>query len=614
MCGILGSVNRRFDNSILDLIKHRGPDDSEIVNLTINRHLITLGHRRLAIQDLSSAGHQPMYSSDRRFIIIFNGEIYNHKELRKKLRDIEFKGHSDTETIVNYISKFGIEAIKDFNGIFAFSIVDIEKQKIYLARDRYGVKPIYYYSKKSKFIYSSEIRAIDKLIDTQIDRDNLATLLKLRFNPSPTTLYKDIDKLRAGHILEYSLKNHNIYIHPYTQKPKSDKNISFDEALKKYGELFEQAIKRQMLADVEVGVLLSGGIDSALVAYYAQKFSDKPIKTFTIGFKDNDQSDETLDAKETAKILGTQHYEIKISDNEFEEIFKQCIDIVEEPLGTTSIIPMYYLNKLVQQHNIKVVLTGQGADEPLGGYGKYRGEMLSKKVPSILFQSARVFSKFITKENIYRAINSLGERNTIKRWELIYSIFSNKEIKRLIKIDEKNSYKLISYFYNLLDGRSRDSTDAMMSNDIRMNLCDDLLLYTDKISMNFSIEARVPMLDNDLVDFIESLPLEYKINGKEGKYIHKKFAETVLPKEIIYREKKGFNSPTEKWFKEVKGLKYKYMLTLNQDTTFAKYFDLDEVDKIFQTHMEGDKNMEKQLFVLISIYYWMEKNEKSNYK
>lgn len=598
MCGILGAVNRTIDSSILDLIEHRGPDDSEILDFYIKGNHITLGHRRLAIQDLSTAGHQPMYSEDRKFIILFNGEVYNHLDLRDKLEDIQFNGHSDTETIVNYISKFGIESIKDFNGIFGLSILDIEEQKIYLARDRYGVKPVYYYQDSSEFIFSSEIRPIDKLIESDIDKSNLATLLKLRYNPAPTTLYENIYKLRAGHILEYNLKNHNISINSYIVPIEVDKDISFETAVDRYAELFEQAIERQLLADVEVAVLLSGGIDSALVAYYAQKFSNKPIKTFTIGFSEDDDSDETIDAKESARILGTEHYEIKISDDEFENIFGECISIVEEPLGTTSIIPMYYLNRLVQEHGIKVVLTGQGADEPLGGYSRYKGEMFSKKIPNTLFKLSKPFSKFIKNESLYRAINSLGEEDVVRRWILIYSLFDDSEIKKLIDVDESKSAKLVEYFYSLLDGDKKDTANAMMSNDIRMNLCDDLLLYTDKISMHFSIESRVPILDNDLVDFIESLPLEYKIS----KYIHKEFAKRVLPKEIVYRKKKGFKSPTEKWFRGEKGMKYKDILTSN--SKFSDLFNLNEIENVFTTHIKGRRNMEKQLFTLISIYYY----------
>jgi len=608
MCGIIGTVNKPFDKSLLKFISHRGPNDSDIVSLKSGSNNIYFGHVRLSIQDLSVAGHQPMSSACGKYVIIFNGEIYNHLDLRKKLSGIEWKGHSDTETIVNYIARYGIESVKDFNGIFAFALFDREKEKIYIIRDRYGVKPIYFYHKNNELIFSSEIRPITKLIDSYIEKVNLATLLKLRYNPAPTTLYSDIQKLRPGHVLEYDLISNNFTIHSFITPVPIDKNISFSDALQKYGELFEQAIKRQLLADVEVGVLLSGGIDSALVAYYAQKYSNKPIKTFTIGFSEDDDSDETLDAAETARILGTEHYEIKINDKQFETVFSKCIHIVEEPLGTTSIIPMYYLNELVASHGIKVVLTGQGADEPLGGYARYRGEMMYGKIPPVLFNFFKPLSRFIKNESIYRAINSLGEKDTIKRWELIYSLFGDKEIKKLIKIDESKSYELIQYFYALLDGKSKDSTSAMMSNDMRMNLSDDLLLYTDKISMNFSIEARVPMLDNDLVDFIESLPLKYKIKGKDGKYIHKKFAERVLPKEIIYRKKKGFKSPTEKWFKGKKGSMYKNML-MQKKSKFSEFFDITEVGKIFDIHLSGKRNMEKQLFTLISIYYWME-NEK----
>lgn len=612
MCGIVGAVNRELNEDILNLIEHRGPDSKDLIKMEIEKNTVFLGHVRLAIQDLTSAGHQPMYSYNKKFIIIFNGEIYNHLELREKLNHITFNGHSDTETIVNYMTEFGIKSVKDFNGIFAFSLLDIENQKLYLVRDRYGVKPLYYYHNDTELIYASEIRPIQKLIKNEIDKENLATLLKLRYNPAPTTLYKEIEKLRAGEILEYDLRTHHKQLNSYILPIKANHNLDFDQALKRYGELFEASIKRQLLADVEVAVLLSGGIDSALVAYYAQKYSDKPIKTFTIGFHEADESDETSDAQETAKILGTDHYEIKISEDEFENIFETCVNIVEEPLGTTSIIPMYYLNKLVAEHGIKVVLTGQGADEPLGGYSRYQAEKLSNKLPRSLFNIAKPFSKLTRKESLYRALNSLGESDTTKRWERIYSLFSNQEIKKLIHTEEHKSQPLIKHFYTLLDGENRNSTDALMSNDIRMNLCDDLLLYTDKISMHFSIETRVPILDNELVAFIESLPLEYKIKGKEGKYIHKKFAENTLPKEIIYRKKKGFTSPTKKWFKEKKGLTYQNMLTSNSN--FSNYFNLDEVKKIFTTHREGKKNMEKQLFNLISIYYWIEKDETYNNK
>jgi asparagine synthase (glutamine-hydrolysing) len=607
MCGILGTVNLPFGNAALNTMSHRGPDDSGIESIQTEHGDVWLGHVRLAIQDLTSAGHQPMPSACGQFIIVFNGEIYNHLALRNDLVDLAWLGHSDTETLVNYISRFGIKSVEAFNGIFGFALVDIINCKIYVARDRYGVKPVYYYQDGGQFIVSSEIRPIRKLIDDEIDKRNLATFLKLRYNPSPSTLYKKIRKVRPGHVLEYDLKTGGLTASSFIRSVAIDKVASFDRSLERYGVLFEQAVQRQLLSDVEIGVLLSGGIDSALVAFYAQKHSSNRVKTFTVGFSENDDSDETADAAETARKLGTEHYHIKISDEEFEEAFERCVGIVEEPLGTTSIIPMYYLSQLVSSHGLRVVLAGQGADEPLGGYARYRGEMAYGKLPAFLFNLIKPISGLIKDESFYRAANSLGQRDTMKRWELIYSLFNDEEIKALIGTGDSQSAEFIRYFYNLLGGSRKDSTSAMMSSDIRMSLCDDLLLYTDKISMSFSIEIRVPMLDNDLVDFVETLPVSHKLNGKEGKYIHKKFAENVLPKDIVYRKKKGFKSPTERWFRGSKGEKYRELL-VREGTAFSEIFDVDAVGKVFDTHLNRKRNMERQLFALISVYYWMKGN------
>lgn len=610
MCGILGGVNRFIDKEILDLMQHRGPDDWGIDTFKLSEAIIYLGHRRLSIQDLSIAGHQPMKSACGKFVIVFNGEVYNHYELRKKMISINFIGHSDTETIVNYISQFGIESVKDFNGIFAFSILDIENEIIYLVRDKFGVKPLYYNYNHNKLIFASEIRPIQKLLNDNIEEENLALLLKLRYNPSSTTLYKNILKLEPGHYISFNLKSFELNKFSFQNVITINSDLSFQNALVKYEKLFENAVKKQLLADVEVGVLLSGGIDSALVAYYAQKYSNKPIKTFTIGFEGQDDTDELIDAKETAEILGTNHFEVRINDDEFEDIFSKCIEIVEEPLGTTSIIPMYFLNKLAAKH-VKVVLTGQGADEPLGGYKRYRGEIIRDQYIGLIFQVLKPFSRYIKNEQIYRALNAFGEKDTVTRFSKTYTLFSDNEIKELINETTSKDKEFIRYFYELLQGSNKHGTEAMMSNDLRMNLSDDLLLYTDKISMHFTVEARVPILDNELIDFVESLPFKYRVKGKEGKYIHKKFAEKILPNRIVYRKKKGFQSPTKKWFKGKKGILYKKMLS-NENSVFADYFNLNMVEKYFNHHIAGKRNYEKQLFTLISIYYWLERKKETH--
>jgi asparagine synthase (glutamine-hydrolysing) len=604
MCGILGSINLPFGDKILDLIKHRGPDDSGIEQFSVAGQTVHLGHRRLSIVDLSPAGHQPMHSACGNYIIIFNGEIYNHKDLRKKLPDIKFKGHSDTETIVNYIAEYGIDSIKDFNGIFAFAILNIRNHKIYLARDRYGVKPLYYIHSNNKFAFSSEIKPLKKLIETNFSVENLSTLLRLRYNPSPSTLFENVFKIRPGHVLEFDLENNKLSITSFQKPVNINHQINLNDALSQYEFHLENAVKRQLMSDVDLGVLLSGGIDSALILYYATKYYNKKIKTFTLGFYGNNEANEQLEARETAKLLQAEHYDVLINANQFDEVFKKTINIIEEPLGTTSIMPMYYLNQLASKY-VKVVLTGQGADESLGGYNRYQGELYRRKIPSSLFKFLQNTMRNSKNEHISRGLYSLGEKDIVKRFDKIYSLFSEEEINNLIHHNSNKSIEYINYFYQLLEGSQKDPVEAMMSNDLRMNLSDDLLLYTDKISMNFSLEARVPMLDNDLVDFIESLPYSYRLKIGKGKIIHKLCAAKVLPKEIVHRKKKGFQSPTEQWFKKEIGKKY-YDILMQKNTKFSEYFNEKYITKIFNQHTKQNINREKQIFTLISINYWME--------
>lgn len=603
MCGILGSLNAKIAEEVLTSMFHRGPDSGAIEEYRFGNNTVYFGHRRLAIVELSEAGHQPMNTKDEKFAIIFNGEIYNHLELRKLLPEITFKGNSDTETILYYLAKYGIEAVKDFNGIFSFGFLDILAQKLYLVRDHFGVKPLYYIQKDRSLSFASEIRPLKRLLeDVVIDKENVAELLKLRYNPSPDTIYKGIYKLRPGHILSYDLKNHQINITHYIQSINIISNYGFNKAVEKYGELFETAVKRQMMSDVEVGSLLSGGIDSALVTYFAQKHSPQKIKTFTVGFKEDTFFNELTDAQFTADFIKTDHHNVIITPDNFKSIFEETCRIVEEPLGTTSILPMYCLNEQVSKH-VKVVLTGQGADEPLAGYARYRGEMLAH-MPGFVFDLMKPLARLSKKEKWIRAANSLAIKDTIQRWEAIYALFTDKEIENLIGIKDIQSKERISYFYNLLNSKSKKDVETMLSVDLRMNLSDDLLMYTDKVSMNFSIETRVPMLDIELIKFLESLPVEYKLKGGETKRIHKAFAREILPQEIVNRPKKGFMSPTEKWFREDLGDYYIQLLESEKNSLYFKLFNKKEILKIFREHKAGF-NREKQIFTLLSLYYLM---------
>lgn len=610
MCGILGSVNVPFTNPTLDTIQHRGPDDFGIEFFSVNGHKVSLGHRRLSIIDLSPAGHQPMISVCHNYSIIFNGEIYNHLELRKKLpKDHQYNGHSDTETILYYLIHFGIKGICDFNGIFALAFLDIKQQKLFVARDPFGVKPLYYSDGGNRdFIFSSEIRPI-RLLSTKhcLNKLGLATLLRLRYNPAPETIFGEIQKVRPGHYAEVNLSSGPLSVNHSAFMPKPPKTVNYpsDTVTKLYGEQFEAAVKRQLLADVEIGVLLSGGIDSALVAALAQKHSKHTLKTFTIGFDGHHSEDEIADAAETAQYLHLDHHHARISFDDFINTIRHCTEIVEEPLGTTSIIPMYYLTQLASKH-VKVVLAGQGADEPLGGYTRYKSELLLNQVPLFMQRFLLPVLKLprIRNEKILRAANTLGIKNEICRFLAAYEIFNKREIESLIDTTDTLTSRRIEYFYELLSCKTKvNPAERMMAVDSRMNLADDLLAYSDKISMHFSIECRVPMLDLEFMNFIESLPRKFKLNLVSGKLIHKKFAREILPDKIINRKKKGFLSPTNKWFKNnISPIKE---ILLSGGSNFSHVFDQKFVGEIIKKHEEGF-NKEKQIFLLLCIYFTIE--------
>lgn len=612
MCGILGSINRHFDAPTLDLIKHRGPDDFGIESFEADGHKVYLGQRRLSIIDLSQAGHQPMISHCGKYALIFNGEIYNHLELRKTLpKNTNFRGHSDTETILEYLIHHGTEGIKDFNGIFAFAFLDMEKSELLLARDPFGVKPLYYATDDNELIFASEIRPLKALLHpSQLNEDALASLLRLRYNAAPNTLFSDIRKLRPGHVHIVRLQTATLESTTlfYADSLPEVKEGTPDQLVTAYGTELEKAVKRQLLSDVEVGILLSGGIDSAVIASLAKKHYKGKLKAFTIGFEGDYEEDEIVDAQETAQLLDLDHYVKKISFTDFLGLIKECSRIVEEPLATTSMIPMYYLARLASE-KVKVVLTGQGADEPLGGYTRYRSEIVRKKIPAVLRAAVKPVAHLVASKNEQwlRGAKAIGISDEIERFLSVYEMFSEEEIVKLVSVKDTLSVQEVTHFHRLLGCNTRShAAEKMMAIDTRMNLADDLLNYTDKITMNFSLECRVPMLDLQLVRFMESLPLNLKLNGTGGKIVHKAFAKSLLPDRIIERRKKGFQSPTNRWFREemetVRGI------LLTNDSEFGKVFDQNYVSEILAQHLAG-YNKEKQIFLLLSIHYWFESNK-----
>ncbi len=602
MCGILGSVNKPFGTDLLDLLYHRGPDDSGMTVSSFSSHLLTLAHRRLSILDLSEAGHQPMWTHEPNCGIVFNGEIYNHLELRDQIPCVRYRGHSDTETILHYLAHNGVHSIDRFNGIFALAFIDPAKQKLFLARDAFGVKPLYYWTDDRSFVFSSEIRAIQQLVGDTLEPGNLAELLRLRYLPAPDTLFKNIRKVRPGHVLEVDFRTRRLSVceYPFIGRVKCEAPVrTREDAIEQYGTLLHQAVKRQLLSDVEVGIFLSGGIDSALVATIAQKCSSGKTKAFTVGFSCPDESDELADAQESARIIGLDHHEVRMDFPDFLDILPRVSAIVEEPLATTSMVPMFYVSSLAS-NQVKVVLSGQGADEALGGYRRYKAEILRSLWPAFalpfLAMSARSMGSF-------RGLDAIGQPDDVRRFEAIYSVFNQAQIARLIGYDASRATERIRYFFDLLEcSTQRRSVERMMSIDLRMNLADDLLLYTDKITMHHSIECRVPLLDLDLIRFVESLPSAYRTGVFRSKIVHKQFARRILPASIVNRKKKGFKSPTGRWFRANTSIRD---ILLDPTSKFCSHFNRGEVKHILDQHAAG-MDRERQIFLLLSIFYWME--------
>lgn len=620
MCGILGSVNINNPLSLLPLIKHRGPDASGHMSVVVNNNMIELLHHRLSIVDVSEAGNQPMFSTDLRGCIIFNGEIYNHTELKRNLMQIDFKGHSDTETIVNYFRNFDVkDKLANLNGIFGFAYLDLENGLLHLARDRFGVKPLYYYFDNNQLLFSSEIRPLKALLNPKIDKGNLTNTLRMRYSPSPSTIYQGIQKVEPGQLITFNLQaDISIRKQYFIKKLKSIGSYQgeYKKIVKEYGDLFEKAVERQLMSDVEVGILLSGGVDSALVAAVAKEKSKKSIKTFTVGFKDDHKDiDEINYAQQTAAILGLENFSKKIDFNDFQESINKISGIIEEPIGTTSIIPMFFLSDLASS-KVKVVLSGQGADEPLGGYNKYKGipwlnqSSWFKSIMPIINRAEFAYGK---NEKVRRMFAAMQCTDIIKSFVEFNAISSIKEIEKLINPLYRKSFidalsEKEELFYMIWKNRIPEKStikDLFLYMDLRTSLADDLLMYTDKITMHFSLECRVPVLDNELIDFIESLDSRYKFNSRKGKIIHKDFARDYLPSDIVERKKLGFKSPTEFWFRQ-NHYEIEETLTLNKE--FNEVFNIIEIKKLLEEHLKG-RNLEKQIFLLLSISSLLQKNK-----
>jgi len=610
MCGIIGFSweDKTLLKEACDSLEHRGPDSKGYYS----DKDISLGHRRLSIIDLSERANQPMSNEDGSIWTIYNGEIYNFQELRTELekKGHKFKSSSDTEVIIHGYEEWGLDCVKKFNGMFAFGLWDSNKKSLFLARDRLGQKPLFYAKIENKIIFASEIKALLKCsyLKREINLNAVNYFLTFSYIPSQETIYREIYQLLPGHILTY--KNNKTDITKYWDLEFEENNKNKRYYLGQIESLLNDSIEKIAISDVPLGVFLSGGLDSSLITALITQ-NVKKVKTFSIGFGER-EFNETCYAREIADYLGTDHKEFIVESSSI-KILPKMIYHFDQPFADPSALPFYYLSKLTRKH-VKVALSGDGADELFAGYRRYLGSYMENKVKFIPPPVRKLLININSKIPISRKKYDLSKyiSKTLKganlksdEKHLYYMSHFDDKLKGELykkKLKETKSCKLIfnSYLKNL---KSNNSLDKAQYLDIKTYLPDDILVKTDRMSMAHSLEVRCPFLDHRLFELISKTPTNLRLNGIKTKFILKKFAESYIPKKIIYRKKGGFSVPLNMWFdNELKDITSN--LLTSKDIENREYFNIPEIRKIINNHLNRKNEYSIQLWTLLNLELW----------
>ncbi len=626
MCGICGKLNFNKDKVVekglikgmCDTLIHRGPDDE---GYYINKN-IGLGMRRLSIIDINT-GHQPISNENEKIWIVFNGEIYNYRLLREDLekRGHRFKTNSDTEAILHLYEDNGADCLKYLRGMFAFAIWDTEKERLFLARDRVGKKPLVYAIINNSVIFASELKAIiqDDAVNKELDLDALDQYLSFQFVPAPYTIFKGVKKLPPASYL--ICEKGNISIKRYWELDFNNKIIvSEDEYAERILKELEEAVKLRMTSDVPIGALLSGGVDSSAVVGMMARLSGRPIKTFSIGFEEEEYS-ELKYASIVAKQFKTEHHEFIVKPD-IMEILPELAWYYDEPFADKSAVPSYYIAKEAGKH-VKVVLIGDGGDEAFAGYERYnqgnnaasllpssiRGQLIRQAINNYfkIADSSKVVSKMMKKI----ALNLF----TVSRSIIFPEFFSGRDKYNLYNHNTREALNnsISNKIDELLEGAAniKEPIDAMVNIDFKHYLSDDLLVKMDIASMANSIEARSPFLDHKLLEFSMNIPCSFKIKNGVRKYILKRALSDILPDEILNRNKMGFSIPLIYWFRnELKG--FAYQTILDNSEGIKQFFNLNYVKQLLDEHVSGRKNHAQRIWALIVFEMWYRRFMKGN--
>jgi asparagine synthase (glutamine-hydrolysing) len=620
MCGIVGklyfgrsgSVDEGLIEKMCSQIIHRGPDDKGIyVNNSIG-----LGMRRLSIIDLEG-GSQPLFNEDKSIVIVYNGETYNFLDLRESLkrRGHRFYTQTDTEVLVHAYEEYGLEFVNKLRGMFAFAIWDEHNKRLVIARDRMGQKPLYYKEENGTLWFCSEIRSMlaDPLVERRVDLRSLDFYLTFNYVPSPLTIFHGIKKLPPGGIL--ICEHGQIRLQEYWTIDNRERDLMDEqEYAQRLYDLLSESVKMRLISDVPLGAFLSGGIDSSIIVSLMAEHSSGPVKTFSIGFTESDFSELEF-ARLVAERFSTNHHEYIVS-SDVQDLIPKLIWHYSEPVGDSSAIPTYYVSKMTRQ-SVTVALSGDGGDELFAGYGKYPliQNIISKNYLDGFFRA--IMTRFFLSRDLNLPVNSWPKRiqesigyrfSSPKHRDFMWITHFDSSFKKRLYTSRvlNNIQKQQAWsYYNLKTNQSpnKDVLSQISFMDLACYLPDDLLIKVDIASMANSLEVRSPFLDHEFVEFAVSIPNYYKLYNGVTKYLLKKTFGSLIPKEILEREKMGFSIPIDKWFRtELHQFSREILLTQNE--AINEYFDQDFLRHMIDAHIAGTANHGAKLWLLINFVIW----------
>jgi asparagine synthase (glutamine-hydrolysing) len=621
LCGIFGLYSEsgisndeiELCKSAGEILKHRGPDGSG----TFTHPNLFLLHRRLSIIDLQGGG-QPLYNEDKSITIIFNGEIFNYKELMSILQKAGhvFSTESDTEAIIHAYEEWGEKCIDRLRGMFAFALWDQNNRKLLLVRDRLGIKPLYYTQIGDRFYFSSEIKAIinQRSFKKEIDNNALAAYFSLTYIPSPLSIFKNLMKLPPGHYM--TIQNGNASIIKYWDvffRPDYTKNEDYFR--NRFNEIFNESVRLRMISDVPIGAFLSGGIDSGMVVSNMSKLSSQPVRTFTMGFGGNTggYNDERKLAKTVSSYFNAEHREFEVQPD-IKGIIEKIIRSFDEPFADDTVIPSYYLCQITRKH-VTVALSGLGGDEVFGGYERYLGYKLSSiynRLPYFLREKVirQLIERIPERADGHYTVNHLKRfvrHASLKNDERYFGFISMQEGKKILNnnkhIEEgfKNCQDMFIDLYN--SENAKEPLDKIFYCDMKTYLPEDILACTDRISMHHSLEVRVPFIDHKLLEFCATIPNNLKIKYNIKKYLLRKEAKNHLPQEVFKQRKQGFASPMTQWINsDIK--EYVKEMLCERNLSKHGYFKQKEIDRLLEEHFTRKEIHDKEIWSILVFQTW----------